>query len=115
MKEQADNKKRHYELQMGDLILVKSQPYRQHLVALRKHQKIGLRFFSPSKIIAKLSLVAYRLELLAAGKIHLVFRISLLKKIIGDGKDQYLPLPLTTLGQGPFFTAKIILATGTIM
>ncbi|KAJ1433575.1 Retrotransposon gag domain [Sesbania bispinosa] len=45
MKLQADKKRREVQLDVGDLALVKLQPYRQHSVALRKNQKLGMRFF----------------------------------------------------------------------
>lgn len=50
MKHYADKHRRNEEFQVGELVLVKLQPYRQHSVALRKHQKIGLRYFGPFKI-----------------------------------------------------------------
>ena len=61
MKEQADKKRRPMELQVGDAVLVKLQPYRQNSVALRKNQKLGLRYFGPFKVVNKISAVAYKL------------------------------------------------------
>jgi len=61
MKLYADKNRRHMELEEGDLVLVKLQPYRQHYVALRRHQKLGLRYFGPFRIIKKLSDIAYKL------------------------------------------------------
>lgn len=76
MKNQANKKCRHVEFQINDQVLVKLQPYRQSSVALRKHQKLGLRYFGPFSIIAKLCAMAYRLDLPAIAKIHLVFHVS---------------------------------------
>ena len=65
-------------MQAGDLVLVKLQPYRQSLVALRKNKKLGLICFGLFNIVAKLCLVEYKPELLAYARIHSVFHISLL-------------------------------------
>jgi len=61
MKMQADKKRRERELQfkVGDLVLVKLQPYKQHSVALRKHQKLGMRYFGPFLVIERIGTVAY--------------------------------------------------------
>lgn len=63
-------------LRLGDQMLVKLQPYRQSSVALCKHQKIGLRYFRLSPIIAKIVIIAHRLELPRVAKIHPVFHVS---------------------------------------
>ncbi|WVY90226.1 hypothetical protein V8G54_035740 [Vigna mungo] len=78
MKQQADKKRGDTQLEVGDLALVKLQPHRQQFVALRKHQKLRLKFFLPFQVIQKIGLVAYKMKLLEAGKIHHVFHILLL-------------------------------------
>lgn len=75
MKEQADKKRKHVEFRVGDPILVKLQPYRQSSAALRKHQKLGLHFFGPFPILAKIGDVAYKLQLPPEAKIHPVFHV----------------------------------------
>jgi hypothetical protein len=106
MKQQADKKRRDFSLEVGDLALVKLQPYRQQSVALRKHQKLGLKFFGPFEVLQKIGQVAYKLKLPDTAKIHHVFIISLLKKFQGAVPQQYLPLPLTTSEFGP--TVKLV-------
>lgn len=51
MKTQADRKQTDVSLEIGDQVLVKLQPYRQNSVAVRKNQKLGMRYFGPFKII----------------------------------------------------------------
>jgi hypothetical protein len=70
MKNQAYKKRRDIELKVGDWVLVWLQPYRQQFVVLRKNQKLGMRFFGPFMIIAKVGAVAYKLQLPQEAKIH---------------------------------------------
>ena len=93
MKVQADQHRSDKQLEVGDWVYVKLQPYRQHSVALRLHQKLGPKFFGPFPILARVGPVAYRLQLPAQAKIHPVFHISLLKKYIGDCSTLLGPVP----------------------
>ncbi|GAU44890.1 hypothetical protein TSUD_400530 [Trifolium subterraneum] len=43
MKHQADKKRKDVEFKVGDKVLVRLQPYRQHSAALRKNQKLSMR------------------------------------------------------------------------
>jgi len=115
MKLYADKNRRPLEFEEGELVLVKLQPYRQHSLALRKNQKLGLRYFGPFRITKKIGTVAYRLELPETARIHNVFHISLLKKFKGDHTTPYLPLPLQTLESGPILPPHMVLDSRTIL
>lgn len=82
-------------------MLVKLQPYRQHFAALRKNQKLGMRLFGPFTIIAKVGVVAYKLQLPEEGKIHSTFHVSQLKLFKGGTTKQYMLLPLTMAEMDP--------------
>ncbi|WVZ06579.1 hypothetical protein V8G54_019925 [Vigna mungo] len=85
MKGQADKKRKDVSLEVGDLVLVKLQPYINN----------RLRYFGPFKVLEKIGKVAYKLLLPDSAKIHPVFHISVLKKFHGNPKQLYFPLPLT--------------------
>jgi hypothetical protein len=89
--------------------LVKLQPYRQNSVALRKNQKLGMRYFGPFTISERIGKVAYRLQLPLEAKIHPVFHISQLKRFKGQVADPYIPLPLTTHELGPILQPEAVL------
>jgi len=101
MKMQADRKRRDLQFKEGDLVLVKLQPYRQHSVTLRKHQKLGMRYFGPFPVLAKIGTVAYKLQLPESTRIHPVFHVALLKPFQGEISPPYVPLPLTSTEMGP--------------
>ena len=96
---------------VGNLALVKLQPYRQHSIALRKNQKLRMCFFGPFEVVEHVRQVAYKLKLLEAARIHLVFHISLLKKFQGSQSQQYLPMSLTTTKFGPIIQPEHVLDT----
>nr|KYP54676.1 Retrovirus-related Pol polyprotein from transposon 17.6 [Cajanus cajan] len=115
MKSQADKRRRDLHFEIGDWVLVKLQPYRQHSVVLRKVQKLSMRYFGPFEVIAKVGEVAYKLKLSDSARIHPVFHISLLKKFVGSPSQQYLPLPLTTTEFGPSVQPFLVLDSRIIM
>lgn len=112
MKTQADKKRRDVSLVVGDLVLVKLQPYRQSSAALRKNQKLGIRYFGPFHIIARIGAAAYRLQLPETTKIHSVFHISQLKPFRGSVSEPYLSLPLLTNECDPIIEPKAVLIVG---
>jgi hypothetical protein len=79
MKQVVDKHKIGKEIKLGDYVYLKLQPYRKSSVALRKHFKLNPRFYGLYKILRKIGLVAYKLELPEGVIIHLVFHVSLLE------------------------------------
>ena len=109
MKKYADQKCRLEEWKVGDMVLVKLQPYKQHSIALRKNQKLSLRYFGPFQIIERVGPVAYKLLLPSTAKIHPVFHASQLKLCRGDHIHPYVPLPITTDDSSPVIKPTAIL------
>ncbi|CAJ2662834.1 unnamed protein product [Trifolium pratense] len=115
MKHQADKHRKAVQFQIEELVLVRLQPYRQQSVALRKNQKLGMRYFGPFEIIDCVGKVAYKLKLPDNAKIHTVFHVSQLKPFKGTTDEQYLPLPLTMADTGPIIQPAAVLQARTIM
>ncbi|VFQ96450.1 unnamed protein product [Cuscuta campestris] len=78
---------------IGDLILLKLRPYRQHSVARPLSTKLSRRFYGPFPTLERVGLVAYRLQLPPDCRIHNVFHVSLLRPFVQTGAT----LPPVTL------------------
>ncbi|RVW36427.1 Transposon Tf2-11 polyprotein [Vitis vinifera] len=95
MKQVADSKRRNIEYQVGDMVFLKLQPYRQQSVFCKASQKLASRFYGPYQIEQRIGKVAYKLNLPEGSKIHPIFHVSLLKKKLGEPNNTTVELPLT--------------------
>ena len=96
MKVMADRNKTDFQLQVGDHVLLKLQPYTQSSVANRPYPKLAYKFYRPYKILERIGKVAYKLQLPYHALIHVVFHISQLKLFVPDYTPVYDTLPMTT-------------------
>ena len=69
--------------QVNDLLYLRLQPYKQTTIKGKGSKNLKPRFYGPYKVIRKVGEVAYELELPIGSKIHNVFHVSCLKKVIG--------------------------------
>ena len=84
MKQTMDKSRKDVTFDVGEMEFLKLHPYRQQLIFKRAHQKLVGHFYEPYPIIQKIGMVAYKLQLSEGARIHPIFHVSLLKKIVGD-------------------------------
>lgn len=82
MKAQADKKSTEREFVVGDMVFLKLQPYVQATVAHRENHKLSFCYFGPFPVTKRIGEVAYQLQLSVDSRMHQVFHVSQLKKII---------------------------------
>ena len=98
MKQQSDKKRPDQTFKVGDLMYLKLQPYHQMTIVNKKYLKLSVKYFRPYKIMEKIGVVAYRLELPAGSKVHPVFHVSQLKRYVGPSVVQSQLPSLDDLG-----------------
>ncbi|KAL7098972.1 hypothetical protein ACP275_09G052900 [Erythranthe tilingii] len=68
--------------EVGEDVYLKLQLFRQNLVVSRTSQMLANKYYGPYHIIAKIGKMAYKLLLPEGAKIHNVFHVSLLKRMV---------------------------------
>lgn len=114
MKQIANKHRRDVQFKVGDLVMVRLQPYRQSTVAKRLNSKLCCRYFGPFPIIAHAGLVAYTLQLPPDRRIHPTFHVSLLKAYKGDHSAPCYPLPELSQTNKPIIALEAILSSRVI-
>jgi hypothetical protein len=86
--------------EVGDLVFLRLQPYRQSSLKKSGDEKLKPGFYVPYSIMRRVGEVAYELDLPKGRKIHNMFHLSCLKKVVGQfiSTSEDLP-PLDEEGQ----------------
>jgi hypothetical protein len=85
MKQQADQHRSERSFEVGDWVFLRLQPYKQmSLKQAKKDNKLSPNYYGPYKVLQNIGTMAYKLELPASSRVHPVFHVSCLKKVIGD-------------------------------
>jgi len=93
MKQLADQHRSKKEFEEGDWVFVRLQPYKQLSLKQQGKNKLAPKFYGPFQINKKISQVAYRLELADNCRIHNVFHVSCLKKMLGQAQPVQTEIP----------------------
>nr|GEY53450.1 reverse transcriptase domain-containing protein [Tanacetum cinerariifolium] len=84
-KSYADIRAKPLEFKVGDMVLLKVSSWKG-TVCFRKREKLSPRYIRPFRILSRVGLVAYTLELPKESKgIHSTFHVSNLKKCLAEG------------------------------
>lgn len=79
-KSYVDRRRQPLEFKVKDHVFLKVMPKRK-VVRFRKRGKLSLRYIGPSKVLERVSTVAYRLALPPnLSGIHVIFHVSMLRK-----------------------------------
>jgi hypothetical protein len=83
MKQQADQGRSERQFAEGDQVFLRLQPYKQTSLKAEQCQKLAPKFYGPYTVLKHVGQVTYQLALPSHSKLHLVFHVSCLKKVIG--------------------------------
>jgi len=94
IKQQVDLKIIDHEFKVGDWVFIRLQPYKYNTLKNLKNHKIAPNFYVPYQIQTRLDQVSYALDIPNKGRLHDVFYVSCLKKILGPSTLVQIELPL---------------------
>lgn len=83
MKQQADLHRTEREFEVAEWVFVRLQPYKQLSLKQQGKNKLAPKFYGPYQICRKINQVAYGLDLPDNSRIHNVFHVSYLKRVLG--------------------------------
>jgi hypothetical protein len=93
IKQQADQGRSERQFAKGDQVFLRLQPYKQNSLKADHCQKLAPKFYSPYTILNRVGQVAYQFTLPSHSKLHPVFHVFFLKKVIGTKCQTQTNLP----------------------
>jgi len=84
MKQQANQHHSERKFQEGDQVFLRLQPYKKTSLKDKGCQKLSPKFYRLYQILQCIGEVAYKLALPPTAKIHPIFHVSCLKKVVGN-------------------------------
>jgi hypothetical protein len=74
-------------------VFLRLQPYKKTSLKVGHYHKISPKFYGPYAILKHVGLVAYQLAFPSDSKLHPIFHVSCLKKVIGTKCQNQTRLP----------------------
>jgi hypothetical protein len=93
MKQQEDQGHSECQFVEGDHVFLRLQPYKKTSLKAKHCQKLAPKFYGPYTVLKHMGKVAYQLSFPNSSKLHLVFHVSCLKKVIGTKCQTQTSLP----------------------
>jgi hypothetical protein len=84
MKQQAGQDRSNCSLATADQVFLHLQPYKKTSLKDKTPHKLAPKFYGPYEIIQRIGQVAYKLAHPTHSKIHPIFHVSCLNKVIGS-------------------------------
>lgn len=113
IKTKADKHRTELELLPRDLVFVKLQPYKW-ISIIGDYHKLSKWFYGPYKVLKRIEVSAYQIELPAHSRIHNIVHVSCLKQAHGSVIPA-LDLHPTVFGNSPLLVPLCVLDTWVIM
>ena len=110
MKQQADQHRSERSFDVAGWVFLCLQPYKnKFLKQAKKDNKISPKYYGPYKVLQNIGTMAYELEFPTSSRVHPVFHVSFLKKVIGE------KIPIQTIFLELDEEGKIILELEAVM
>jgi hypothetical protein len=93
MKQETDQGLSEHQFAEGDQVFLRLQPYKKNSLKDEHCQKLAPKFYGPYTVLKHVGQVAYQLALPSQSKLHPVFHVSCLKKVIGTSFQIQTNLP----------------------
>jgi hypothetical protein len=83
MKQQADQGHSKHQFAEGDQVFLRLQPYKKTSPKAKHCQNLVPKFYGPYTVLKHVGKVTYQFALPSQSKLHPIFHVSCLKKVIG--------------------------------
>jgi hypothetical protein len=99
MKQHVDKGRLECQFAEGDQVFLRLQPYKKNSLKAKHFHKMMPKFYGPYTVLKCMGQVAYQLAFPSPSKLHPIFHVSCLKKVIGTKcKNQTILLELDEEG-----------------